>query len=55
MFLVTVIVNVLIPRAEEWGRSIGCTLAIIESRPGWAREMKKHGYSTHQISISKEL
>lgn len=49
------IVGVLIPRAEEWGRHAGCQFAIIESRPGWARELKKHGYSTHQVAIAKEL
>lgn len=49
------IVNTLIPKAEEWGRSIGCTLAMIESRPGWARELKKHGYEPHQLCIAKEL
>lgn len=45
----------LIPQAEEWGASIGCTFGMIDSRPGWARVMKKHGYETHQVSIVKEL
>jgi hypothetical protein len=49
------IVNILIPKAEDWGRSIGCTLAMIQSRPGWARQLKSHGYATHQVSIAKEL
>jgi len=49
------IVDILIPRAEEWGRSIGCALAVIESRPGWARELKKHGYEPFQTAIAKEL
>lgn len=47
--------NALIPRAEEWGRSLGCQFGMIESRPGWARIMKKHGYETHQVAIVKEL
>ena len=49
------IVNVLIPKAEEWGRSLGCTFAMIESRQGWARQMKQHGYAPFQVSIVKEL
>lgn len=49
------IVNVLIPKAEEWGRSIGCVLAIIESRPGWAKALKQYGYEPHQTAVRKEL
>ena len=49
------IVDVLIPKAEEWGRSIGCVLAIIESRPGWARALKRRGYAPHQLALRKEL
>jgi hypothetical protein len=47
--------SVLIPRAEEWGRINGCTFGMIDSRPGWARQMKKHGYETHQVSLIKEI
>ena len=49
------IVETLIPRAEAWGRSIGCILAIVESRPGWARALKPHGYEPHQLAVRKEL
>lgn len=49
------IVEILIPRAEAWGREIGCILAIIESRPGWARALKPHGYEPHQQAVRKEL
>jgi hypothetical protein len=51
----TEIVETLIPKAEEWGREIGCTMALIQSRPGWARQLKQYGYETHQVSITKEL
>lgn len=47
--------NILIPAAEEWGRSYGCQFGMIDSRPGWARQMKKHGYETYQVSLIKEL
>jgi hypothetical protein len=47
--------NVLIPEAEEWGKAHGCTLGMIESRPGWARVMKKHGYRVSQVCIVKEF
>ena len=49
------IVGVLIPRAEAWGRSIGCLMAVIESRPGWVRKLKAAGYSIHQTAVRKRL
>jgi hypothetical protein len=49
------IVDVLIPRAEGWARSFGCVLAIIESRPGWARALKARGYEPHQMALRKAL
>lgn len=47
------IVEQLIPRAEAWARQAGCILAVIESRPGWARALK--GYEPHQLAVRKEL
>ena len=49
------IVEVLIPKAEAWGRSIGCGLAIIDSRPGWARALRARGYAPHQVAVRKTL
>lgn len=49
------IVEVLIPAAEAWGHQRGCTFAMIESRPGWARQLKSSGYAPHQLTIVKEL
>ena len=49
------IVETLIPKAEAWGRSIGCVLAIIESRPGWARALRARGYAPHQAAVRKAL
>lgn len=49
------IINELIPAAEEWGRQRGCTAGVIESRPGWSKAMKSHGYEVSQIAIRKEL
>ena len=49
------IVEALIPKAEAWGRSIGCVLAIIESRPGWARALRARGYAPHQVAVRKTL
>ena len=45
----------LIPLAEEWGRSLGCIAAQIDSRDGWERVMKKHGYERLKSVIRKEL
>jgi hypothetical protein len=47
--------DVLIPRAEEWAKLGGCVMAIIESRPGWARALKPSGYGPHQLSVRKDL
>ena len=47
------IVNELIPQAEAWGREEGCIGALIDSREGWGKVMKKHGYALHQQAIRK--
>lgn len=47
--------TLLIPRAEAWGLINGCDFGMIESRPGWARRMKRYGYETFQVSLIKEL
>jgi hypothetical protein len=49
------IVERLIPAAEAWGRANGCAYAIIESRPGWQRALRKHGYQLHQVAVAKGL
>lgn len=49
------IVGTLIPRAEEWARSLGCSMAVIESRAGWERALKPHGWEVHQVALRKDL
>lgn len=49
------IVGQLIPAAEAWGKSAGCTHATIESREGWVRVLKKHGYGPHTVTLGKVL
>lgn len=49
------IVNDLIPEAEVWAKAQGCSHAMIESREGWARALKLHGYEVHQVSVVKGL
>ena len=49
------IVGTLIPAAEAWGKSAGCTHATIESREGWVRILRKHGYSPHTVTVGKVL
>lgn len=49
------IVGSLIPAAEAWGRQQGCAYAIIESRPGWQRMLRGHGYEAHQVALCKPL
>jgi hypothetical protein len=49
------ITGLLIPSAEVWGVAQGCIGATIESRPGWARLLKPHGYTVHQVAVWKDL
>jgi N-acyl-L-homoserine lactone synthetase len=49
------IVTILAPQAEDWARQAGCTHVIVESREGWARVLRKHGYGAHQITLAKVL
>jgi len=49
------IVDALIPRAEAWGRARGCTHAVVESRAGWMRALRLHGYEPHQVALRKDL
>lgn len=49
------IVGMLIPVAEEWGKEMGCIIASIASRDGWARVLKDSGYTPHQTYLRKEL
>jgi len=47
--------DVLIPQAEAWARSIGALGAIIESREGWAKVLRKSGYEPFQAAVRKEF
>ncbi|MFD1104579.1 hypothetical protein [Sphingobium olei] len=49
------IVGHLIPQAIAFGRSIGCGEAVIESRSGWAKVMRKHGWQLHQQRLTLDL
>ncbi|MEA3002177.1 MAG: hypothetical protein QOH81_965 [Sphingomonadales bacterium] len=49
------VVATLRPRAEAWLRSIGALGALVESRPGWARLLKEHGYEPHQMTLRKDF
>jgi hypothetical protein len=49
------ILGTLIPAAEAWGKAKGCAFAIVESRPGWQRALRGHGYQPHQVAVVKAL
>lgn len=49
------IVGVLIPQAEAWARESGCVGAIIQSREGWAKVLRRHGYEPFQTAVRKVL
>ena len=48
-------IKALIPLAEQWGREMGCIGAMIDSRPGWGRELKAAGYRPFQLALWKDL
>jgi hypothetical protein len=49
------ITELIRPRVEAWGAANGCTRAIVESRAGWMKVLKPHGYEIFQVSVMKEL
>lgn len=49
------IVNVLVPRAEAWGRSNGATRAHLVGRLGWQKRMKSSGYEPLYTVLAKGL
>lgn len=49
------IVERLIPQAETWGRAQGCAGARIDSREGWERLLRPHGWRRFQTTIRKTL
>lgn len=49
------VIEILRPRAEQFGRENGCIAATVESREGWARALKPHGYQAFQLTVRKEL
>lgn len=48
-----VIVDVLIPEAENIAKKLNCGSAQIASREGWSRVLKKRGYEVDQVTIQK--
>lgn len=49
------LIESLAPQAEQYGRTMGCLRAVVESRTGWAKALKSHAYETHQLTVRKEL
>jgi hypothetical protein len=49
------ITDLIRPRVEAWGAANGCTRAIVESRAGWMKVLKPHGYEIFQVSVMKDL
>jgi hypothetical protein len=49
------IVSRLIPQAESYAKSIGCSYGSIASREGWSKVMQAHGYELYQTEIRKAL
>jgi hypothetical protein len=49
------LISELGPRASEWGREHGCTVAMIEGRHGWSRALRQHGWRHHSVTLLKDL
>jgi hypothetical protein len=49
------IVDDIRPRVEAWGIGNGCSRAMVESRSGWMKILRPHGYEPHQVSVIKSL
>ena len=45
----------ILPRAEAWGRDMGCRRAVVIGRIGWERALKTKGYAPLARLIAKEL
>jgi hypothetical protein len=52
----TEIEDIVRPAVEEWGKSQGCDLALVEaSRPGWEKALRPHGYGRWSVTLAKAL
>jgi hypothetical protein len=51
----TDILETLIPQALAWGKDQGCITGAIESRDGWARALRSHGWREYQVGLKKDL
>lgn len=47
--------GVVLPAAEAWAKANGCAGSVVESREGWARALRPHGYEVHQLAVRKAL
>lgn len=47
--------HILIPAAIEWAKRQGCTGALVESREGWVRALRKYGFEPFQSAARKEI
>lgn len=43
------------PGIESFGRSMGCTQALIEGRPGWVKLLKAKGYKPWSMTVGKAI
>lgn len=49
------ITDAIRPEVEAWGMRNGARQAIVESRSGWMRILRPHGYEPHQVAVIKQL
>lgn len=49
----TELVSRIRPQLEAWGKAQGCKGALMESRDGWTRALRPHGYEAFQTSLYK--
>ena len=49
------IIEELGPAVTEWGRANGASFEMIQSRDGWARKMREHGFQEFQRILIREI
>jgi len=52
---ITEIRDIIRPQLEAFGRENGAIGVLVESREGWSRLLRGHGYEPYQTSVRKEL
>lgn len=48
-------IMMLKPGIEAWARGQGCVRVSLDGRRGWARVLRRHGYTDNEIELERRL